>query len=148
MSPHPRKLLHKGRNGKRSPLSVNKQQASVTCKYLPPCQINETCHSHRRFLPSEFECWSVTNWRLTMQPHRLQPVRPPSPSPTPRVHPNLCPLSRSCHPSVSSSVIPFSSCPQSFPASGSFPVSQLFPSGGQSIAVSASASVLPVNIQE
>ena len=61
--------------------------------------------------------------------------------------PNSCPLSRSCHPTISSSVIPFSSCPQSFPASGSFPMSQLFTSGGQSIGASASASVLPMNIQ-
>ena len=70
------------------------------------------------------------------------------PSPTPGVHPNSCPLSRWCHPTISSSVIPFSSCVQSFPASGSFPMSQLFASGGQSIGVSASASVLPVNIQD
>ena len=73
----------------------------------------------------------------------------PSPSITnPGAHPNLCPLSQSCHPTIWSSVIPFSSCPQSFPASGSFPVSQLFASGGQSIGVSASASVLPMNIQD
>ena len=64
---------------------------------------------------------------------------------SPRVHPNLCPLSRWCHPTISSSVVPFSSCPQSFPASGNFPVSQLFTSGGQRIGVSASTSVLPVN---
>ena len=72
----------------------------------------------------------------------------PCPSPTPKVHPNPCPLSWRCHPTISSSVIPFSSCPQSFPASGSFEMSQLFPSGGQSIGVSASASVLPMNIQD
>ena len=72
-------------------------------------------------------------------------ARPPCPSPTPGVHPNPCPLSRWCHPNISSSVVPFSFCPQSFPASESFPVSQLFTSGGQSIGVSASASVLPMN---
>ena len=71
----------------------------------------------------------------------------PCPSPTPRVHPTSCPLSRWCHPTISSSVVPFSSCPQSFPASGSFPMTQLFASGGQSIGGSASASVLPMNIQ-
>ena len=65
-----------------------------------------------------------------------------------QVHPNPCPLSRWCYPSISSSVIPFSSCPQSFPALGSFPISQLFASGGQSIGVSASTSVLPMNIQD
>ena len=73
--------------------------------------------------------------------------RPPCPTPTPRVHPNPCPLSQWCHPTTSSSVIPFSSCPQSFPTSGSFQMSQLFTSGDQSIGVSASASVLPMNIQ-
>ena len=69
------------------------------------------------------------------------------PSPSPRVCSNSCPLSQRCHPTISSSVVPFSSCLQSFAASGSFPVCQLFASGGQSIAVSASASVLPVNTQ-
>ena len=75
----------------------------------------------------------------------LQHARPPCPSPTPRVHPNPCPLSRWCHPTISSSVVPFSSCAQSFPASRSFQMSQLFISGGQSIGVSASTSVLPMN---
>ena len=74
--------------------------------------------------------------------------RPPYPSLTPRVYPNSCPLSRWCHPSISSSGVPFSSCPQSFPASGSFPMSQLFTSGGQSIGVSASTSDLPMNTQD
>ena len=72
----------------------------------------------------------------------------PTPSPTPGVHSNSCPLSRWCHPTISSPVIPFSSCPQSFPASGSFQMSQLFASGGQSIGVWASTSVLPMNIQD
>ena len=71
----------------------------------------------------------------SLQPHELQHARPPCPSPVPGVYPNPRPLSRWCHPAISSSVIPFSSCPQSFPASGSFPVSQPFPSGGQSIGV-------------
>ena len=83
----------------------------------------------------------------SLRSHGLQHVRPPCPSPTPGVHPNSCPLSPWCHPTISSSVIPFSSCPQSFPASGSFQMSQLFTSGGQSIGGSASASVLPVNTQ-
>ena len=74
----------------------------------------------------------------SLWPNELQHARPPCPSPTPRVHPNPCPLTRWCHPTISSSVIPFSSCPQSFPASGSFLMSQLFASGGQSIAASAS----------
>ena len=81
-------------------------------------------------------------------PHGLQHARLPCPSPTPRACSNSCPWSRWCHPTVSSSVIPFCSHLQSFPASGSFAKSQFFASGGQSIAVSASASVLPMNIQD
>ena len=84
----------------------------------------------------------------SLWPHEPQHARPPCPSPTPKVHSNPRPLSRWCHPTISSFVVPFSSCPQSFPASGSFPKSQFFASGGQSIGVSASASVLPVNIQD
>ena len=79
--------------------------------------------------------------------HEQQHIRPRCPSPTPIVHPSPCPLSWWCHPTISSSVIPFSSCPQSFPASVSFPMSQLFASGGQSTGVSASISVLPMNTQ-
>ena len=78
-------------------------------------------------------------------PHETQNARPPRPSTTPRVYPNLCPLSKWCHPTISSSVIPFSSGPQSFPVSGSFQMSQLSTSGGQSIGASASTSVFPMN---
>ena len=84
----------------------------------------------------------------SLRPHEPQHVRPPCPSPTPGVHANPCPLSRWWHPAISSSVVPFSSCPQSFPASESFPVSQIFESGGQIIGVSASTSVLPMNTQD
>ena len=84
----------------------------------------------------------------SLRPHELQHARPLCPSPTPGVHPNSCPSSRWCHPAISSSVVPFSSCPQSFPAFGSFPMSHLFASGGQNIGVSASASVLPLNTQD
>ena len=83
-----------------------------------------------------------------LQPHEPHHGRPPCPSPSPGVHPNPCPLSQWHHPTISSSVISFSSCPQSFPASGSFQMSQLFASGGQSIGVSASKSVLPMNTQD
>ena len=83
----------------------------------------------------------------SLQPHGLQHARPPCPSPTPRVYSDSCPFSQWCHLAISSSVIPFSSCLQSFPASGSFQMSQFFASGGQSIGVSASASVLPMNTQ-
>ena len=84
----------------------------------------------------------------SLWPHGLQHARPPCPSPALEVCSSSCPLSRRCHPTISSSVIPFSSCPQSFPASGSFQMSQLFSSGGQSIGVSASTSVLPMNSQD
>ena len=84
----------------------------------------------------------------SLQPHGLQHTRSPCPSPTPRVYPNSCPLSQWCHPTFSFSTIPFSSCPQSFPSSGSFQMSQFFASGGQSIGVSASISVLPMKIQD
>ena len=84
----------------------------------------------------------------SLQPHKPQHVRPPCPSPTPRVYSDACPLNQWWHPAISSSVVPSSSCPQSFPASGSFPRSQFFVSGGQSIGVSASASVLPMNTQD
>ena len=84
----------------------------------------------------------------SLWPHELQHTRPPCPSPTPGVYSNPCPSSQWCHPAISSSVIPFSSCPQSLPASGSFPMSQLFSWGGQSTGVSASASVLPMNTQD
>ena len=84
----------------------------------------------------------------SLRPYELQQARPPCPSPTLGVHSNSRPSSRWCHPTISSSVIPFSSYPQSFPASGSFQMSQLFTSGGQSIGVSASTSVLPINTQD
>ena len=83
-----------------------------------------------------------------LRPHEPQHTRPLYPSLTPGVYPNSCPLNPWCHPTISSSVIPFSSCPQSFPASGSFQMSQLFASGGQNIGVSGSTSVLPMNTQD
>ena len=84
----------------------------------------------------------------SLRPHGLQHVRPPCPSPTAGVYSNSCPLNRWCHPTISSSAIPFSSLLQSFPASGSFPMSRLFASGGQNIGVSALTSVLPMNVQD
>ena len=84
----------------------------------------------------------------SLRPHESQHTRQPCPSPTPTVHSDSRPSSRWCHPAISSSVVSFSSCPQSLSTSGSFPMSQLFTSGGQSFGVSASASVLPVSIQD
>ena len=92
----------------------------------------------------QFSCSVVSN---SLQPHGLQHARLPCLSPTPRVYPNSCPLSRWCHPTISSSALPFSTHLQSFPASESFQISQFFPSGGQSIGASASTSVLSMNIQ-
>ena len=101
--------------------------------------------------------WATNMWQIllfshfimfdSLRPHELQHARLPCPSPYPRVCSNSCPLSQWCHPTVSSSVTPFSSCLQSFSALGSFPMSQLFALGGQSIGSSASAPVLPMNIQ-
>ena len=96
------------------------------------------------FQAVQFNCSVVSD---SLWPHGLQHTRLPCPSPTLRACSNSCPSSQWYHPTFSSSVVPFSSCLQSFPASGSFPVSEFFPSGGQSIGVSASASVLPKNIQ-
>ena len=93
----------------------------------------------------QFSCSVVSD---SLRPHELQHARPPCLSPTPRVSSNSCASSRWCHPAISSSVAPFSSCPQSLPASGSFPMSQLFAWGDQSIGVAASASVLPMNTQD
>ena len=96
-------------------------------------------------------CWVQFSHSVvsnSLQPHEPQYARPPCPSPTPRVQSNPCSLCQWCHPIISSSVVPFSSCPQSLPASGSFQMSQLSKSGGQSIGVSASTSVPPMNTQD
>ena len=98
-----------------------------------------------QFSSVHFSCSVMSN---SLRPHELQHTRPRCPSPTPGVHLNSCPLSWWCHPTISSSVSPFYSCLQSFPESGSFPMNQFFASGNQSIGVSASASVLPMNIQD
>ena len=102
-------------------------------------------NAHPCFPSVQFSRWVVSD---SLRPHELQHARPPCPSPAPRVHPNPCPLSQWYHPAISTSVVPFSSCPQSFPASRSFQMSQLFTSGGKSVGVSASSSVLPMNTQD
>ena len=103
---------------------------------------------HLWFLSFSSVQFSHTVVSNTLQPREPQHARPPCPSPTPGAYPNSCPSSRWCHPAISFSVVFFSSCPQSFPASGSFPVSQLFTWGGQSTGVSASTSVIPMNTQD
>ena len=100
-----------------------------------------------------FQCFSSLQFSCSVMsdslwPRGLQQARPPCPSPTPRACSNSCPSNQWCHPAISSSAVPLSSCLQSFPAPVSFPMSQVFASGGQSIGVSASASVLPMNIQD
>ena len=101
-------------------------------------------------LSAVIQCYQFSHSVVSdsLQPHGLQHDRPLCPSLTPRVYSNSCPLSQWCHPTASLSAVPFSSCLQSFPASESFPMSQFFTSGGQSINISASASVLPMNIQD
>ena len=98
-------------------------------------------------LPCQFSSVAQSCPTYSLQPHGLKHARPPCPSPAPGVYSNSGPLSRWCHPTISSSVVPFCSCLQSSPASGSIPMSQFFTSGGQNIGVSASASVLPMNTQ-
>ena len=111
---------------------------------LPHCRCIVYQLGHQ-FSSVQFSCSVMSN---SLRPHELQHTKPPCPSLTPGVYSNSCPLSQLCHPAISSSVVPFSSCPQSLPASESFPMSQLFAWGGQSIGVSALASVLPMNTQD
>ena len=127
---------------------------SYLCVFSSPLPYTHThTHTHplrwiNKNLNSRFLQFGRSVVSDSLQPHELQHARPPCPSPTPGVYPNSCPLSRWCHPAISSSVVPFSSCPQFLPASESFPMSQLFAWCGQSIGVSALASVLPKNTQD
>ena len=105
----------------------------------------QCCRLIPYFSSIQFSCSVMSD---SLRPHGPQHARPPCPSPTTRVYPNPCPSSQWCLPAISSPVFPFSSCPQSFPGSGSFQMSQLFASGGQSTGVSASTSVLPMNTQD
>ena len=107
-------------------------------------------HLHTAFLNKDMVTvqFSRSVMSDSLWPHESQHARPPCPLPTPGVYSNSCPLSRWYHPAISSSVVTFSACSQSLPASGSFPMSQLFAWGGQSIGVSASTSVLPMNTQD
>ena len=112
----------------------------ITYRQSIPWKYREYCR-----ISVQFSCSVVSD---SLPPHELQHARPPCPLSTPGVYPNSCPLSQWCHPAISSYVVPFSFCPQSFPASGSFQMSQLFSSGGQSIGVSASTSVLLMDTQD
>ena len=114
-------------------------------RFRIPSKITRQMEKLKNFMHTSVQSFSRVRLFAT---HELQHARLPCPSPTPRVHPNPCPLSWWCHPTISSSVVPFSSCSQSFPASGSFQMSQLSTSGGQSFGVSPSTSVLPMNTQD
>ena len=120
-------------------------QINIQCYGLWQSHVSTITVPCRRL---QFSSVQLLNCVRIFAPHESQHAKPPCPSPTPGVYLNSCPSSRWCHLAISSSVIPFSSCPQSLPASGSFPVSQLFASGGQSIGVSASTSILPMNTQD
>ena len=123
-------------------------ETSLSWRKLPhpsyPRAIHTQWHTDQ-FSSVQFSRSGVSD---SLRPHESQHAGPPCSSPTPRVYSNSCPSIQWCHPATSSSVVPFSSCPQSHPASGSFPMSQLFPWGSQSTGVSASASVLPMNTQD
>ena len=119
------------------------QVCSMDCKAL--CSVWFQIEGGIVLSSVQFSCSVMSD---SLRPHELQHARPPCPSPTPGVHSNSCPSSQWCHPAISSSVVPFSSCPQSLPASESFSVSQLFAWGGQSTRVSALTSLLPKNTQD
>ena len=115
----------------------------ISCIFFPAEPLGKPYNNS--FSSVQFSCSVVSN---SLRPHELQHTRPLCPSPTPGVHSNSRPSSQWYHPVISFSAVPLSSCPQSLPASGSFPMNQLFASGGQNIEVSASASILPMNIQD
>jgi len=142
---------------REAPLGLQLSQHDRYEGQCPKTRINYSsvvairCHrmiEDLRFSPGWYFQFSCSVMSDSLQPHGQQHARPPCPSPTPRAYSNSCPLSQWCHLTISSSVIPFSSCLQSFPVSGSFQMSQFFASSGQSIGVSASTSVLLMHIQD
>ena len=149
-----------------NPMDRGARWATVHWVAKSGTQLSKLAHTHKLVLPilkasilyhkrddertlyREFSSVQSLIMSNSLWPHELKHVRPPCPSPAPRVHPNSCPLSWWCHPVISSSVLSFYSCPQSLPASESFPMSQLFAWGGQSTGVSALASILTKNTQD
>ena len=136
-------------------IKFGKVSTIISFRYCPAISLWLQLHIYLGYLRLFHTSVQFSSFRFSrsvvsdsLRPHELQHARPPCPSPTPGVYSNSCPSSRWCHPAISSSVVPFSSCPQSFPASWSFPMSQLFAWGGQSTGVSALASVLPINSQD
>ena len=145
-------LISLGQNTAAFPFSSRSSQprdltqvSHIAGRFFTSWAIREAQEYWSGFSSVQFSCSVVSG---SLQPHESQDARPPCPSPTPGLHSDSHPSSPWCHPAISSSVVPFSSCPQSLPASGSFPVSQLFVLGGKSIGVSASTSVLPMNTQD
>ena len=134
-----------GSLGPRRPETHPRNSSKGTCYRVKKTDTRQFLQTLPKLTDVQFSHSVVSN---SLRPHEPQHARPPCPSLTLRVHPNQCPLSQWSHPTIVSSVVPFSSCPQSFPALGSFPMSELFASGGQSIGVSASTSVLPMNTQD
>ena len=134
-------MLYKHKDGIKSAMLVSGKEKSRQPKQTK----NKIRHIMHQYSSVQFRHSVMSN---SLQPHGLQHTRPPCLSPTPGVYSNSCPLSQWGHPTISSSVVPKSSCLRSFPASGPFQMSQFFISSGQSILVSASASVLPMNIQD
>ena len=140
-------------NSTRYFIPTRKKTNSLISRPLHFCVYFSSVAETRMEAINSIECLSSVQFRGSvmsdsLRPHESQHAQPPCPSPTPRVHPHSCALSQWCHPAISSSFVPFSSCPQSLPASESFPMSQLFTWGGQSTGVSASASVLAMNTQD
>ena len=127
----------------RSNVTFTERQSLSTPPKVAHCSV--FCHLIIFSPSAQFSCSVMSN---SLRPHESQHTSPPCPSPTPGVYSNSCPWSQWCRPTISFSVVPFSFCPQSLPASGSFPMRQVFTWGGQSTGVSASASVLPMNIQD
>ena len=134
-------MLYKHKDGIKSAMLVSGKEKSRQPKQTK----NKIRHIMHQYSSVQFRHSVMSD---SLQPHGLQHTRPPCPSPALGAYSNSCPLSRWCHPTISSSVVPFSSYLQSWSASGSFPMSQLFISGGQRIGVSASALVLPMNTQD
>ena len=130
--------------------TLSREGSTLAFCLLPILPVKHSCLATQIPSPGlpSVQFSSVAQSCPTLRPHESQHSRPPCPSPPPGVHPNSCASSQWCHPAISSSVIPISSCPQSLPAWGSFQMSQFFTSGGQSIGVSAAASVLPMNTQD
>ena len=127
--------------------SQNWNTMHISLHFTLFCKLSKEYYLFEKYTTIKKDFWISVQFSHSVVSDSLH-ARPPCPSSTPGVHPNPCPVSRWCNPTISSSVVPFSSCSQSFPASGSFQMNQLFASGGQSIGVSASTSVLPMNTQD